>query len=64
MEMFKLNGYLEGNFQTMLSSFKPKEVASPIKRMRALTGSGGNSPVSTSKFSPSSTNRIKFAGLE
>lgn len=64
MEMFKSNGFLEGNFQTILSSFKPKEVASPIKRMRALTGSNGGSPVGGSKLTPSSSNRIKFGGLE
>ena len=61
MEMFKLNGFLEGNFQSILSSFKVKGQASPIKKMRALAPSSSASPVSDSKMSPYSTQRVRNA---
>lgn len=31
MEMFKQNGFLDGNFQSVVSTFKPKDNISPIK---------------------------------
>ena len=61
MEMFRLNGFLEGNFQTILSSFRPKEGSSSIKRMIALAGSNVTTPAH-SKYTPKSSSRANRYG--